>query len=182
MVMCGMLKKTGVIPWPDQKKYPIVLSKSDVQKLKTIIRNKKTSTTIIRRCQILLKLDGNNPNKLTQMQLANTFGVCKSTISNIVLDYSRNGLDAAITYHRNPNSNAKSKVDGHAEARIIELACSAPPVGYARWILRFLEEKSRVILDTPVSKDTILDVLKKQNLNLTKMTTGAFPQKKMPPL
>lgn len=164
------------------KIYPVILSESDVLKLKTVIRNKKASKTIIRRCQILLELDENNPNKLTQMQLANTFGVCKSTISNIVLDYSRNGLDAAITYHRNPNSNAKSKVDGRSEARIIELACSAPPEGHARWTLRLLAEKSRVILDTPVSKDTILDVLKKQNLNLTETSTGVSPQKKTQPL
>lgn len=164
------------------KIYPIVLSESDVLKLKTVIRNKKSSKTIIRRCQILLELDENNPNKLTQMQLANTFGVCKSTISNIVLDYTRNGLDAAITYHRNPNSNAKRKVDGRSEARITQLACSAPPKGHARWTLRLLEEKSRIILDTPVSKDTILDVLKKQNLNLTETTTGVSRQKKTQPL
>lgn len=80
-----------------------------IHKLKLIIWNKKTSKTIIRRCQILLELDENNPNKLPQMQLANSFGVCKSTISYIVLNYTTKGLDAAITYHRNPNSNAKNK-------------------------------------------------------------------------
>lgn len=123
------------------KIYPIILSELDVLKLKTVIRNKKSFKTIIRRCQILLELDENNPKKLTQMQLANTFGMCKSTISNIVLDYSRNGLDAAITYHRNLNSNAKSKADDRSEAHIIELACSAPPEGHARWTLRLLVEK-----------------------------------------
>ncbi len=161
------------------KKYPIILSESDLQKLNSIIRNKKSSKTIIRHCQILLELDENNPNGLTQMQIAKTFGVCKATISNIVLDYTQHGLDYTITYQRNSNSNAKRKVDGRAEARIIELACSTPPEGHARWTLRLLEEKSRVILDTPVSKDTILDVLKKQNLDLTETTTGASLPKKM---
>lgn len=77
------------------------------------------------------------------------------------------GLDASITYKRNPNSNAKRKADGRDEARIIELACSQPPEGRARWTLRLLEEKSRVVLDTPIGKDAIRDILKKRNLNLT---------------
>ena len=84
------------------------------------------SKSIIWRCQILLELNENNPRHLTQMQIANSFGVCKATVSNIVKDYMEQGLDACITYKRNPNSNAKRKADGRDEARITELACSRP--------------------------------------------------------
>ena len=149
------------------KKYIISLSKADTKKLQSLVQKKTTSKSIIRRCQILLELDENNPNHLTQMQIAKAYGVCKATVSNIVHDYMENGLDGTVTYKRNPNSNARRKVDGRAEARIIELACSQPPEGHTRWTLRLLEEKSRVILDTPVSKDAIRETLKKQNLNLT---------------
>ena len=82
-------------------------------------------------------------------------------------DYIEQGLDASITYKRNPNSNAKRKADGRNEARIIELACSQPPEGRTRWTLRLLEETLRVVLDTPIGKDTIRDILKKRNLDLT---------------
>jgi transposase len=149
------------------KKYIISLSETDVNKLQAIIHKKGTSKSIIRRCQILLELDENNPNHLTQMQIANSFGVCKATVSNIVKDYIALGLDASITYKRNPNSNAKRKADGRDEARIIELACSQPPEGRVRWTLRLLEETSRVVLDTPIGKDAIRDILKKRNLDLT---------------
>ena len=54
-----------------------------------------------------MELNENNPRHLTQMQIANSFGVCKATVSNIVKDYIEQGLDASITYKRNPNSNAK---------------------------------------------------------------------------
>ena len=64
------------------------------KKLQSLIRNKETSKSIIRRCQILLELDSNNPNLLTQLQTAKTFGVCKATISNIVTDYVEHGIDA----------------------------------------------------------------------------------------
>jgi len=130
-------------------------------------RSYRASKSIIRRCQLLLELNENNPRHLTQMQIANSFGVCKATVSNIVKDYIEQGLDASITYKRNPNSNAKRKVDGRDEARIIELACSRPPEGRSRWTLRFLEEKSKLILDTPIGKDTIRNILKKRNLDLT---------------
>ncbi|MEY8392421.1 helix-turn-helix domain-containing protein [Lachnospiraceae bacterium 45-W7] len=69
------------------KKYIISLSETDVNKLQTIIHKKDTSKSIIRRCQILLELDENTPSHLTQMQIANAFGVCKATVSNIVKHY-----------------------------------------------------------------------------------------------
>jgi hypothetical protein len=31
--------------------------------------------------------------------------------------------------------------DGEKEAKLIALACSAPPAGFVRWSLRLLEEK-----------------------------------------
>ncbi len=49
----------------------------------------------------------------------------------------------------------RRKVDGRAEARIIELATSKVPEGHANWTLRLLEEECKIILDIPVSKDTI---------------------------
>lgn len=52
------------------------------------------------------------------------------------------------------------------------------PEGHARWTLRLLEEKARVILDEPVSHDTIRRTLKKTNCGLTETTTGVSPKKK----
>lgn len=89
-------------------------------------------------------------------------------------------LAMAVTYKHSPNSNATKKMDGCAEAHIIELACSAPPEGYSRWTLRLLAEKSKVILETPVSKDAIRKTFKKQNLSLTGIPTVVSRQTKMP--
>jgi DDE superfamily endonuclease len=51
------------------------------------------------------------------------------------------GLDAVLS--RKPRATpAVAKIfDGAAEARVIALACSQPPVGHARWSLRLLESK-----------------------------------------
>lgn len=43
----------------------------------------------------------------------------------------------------------------NTEARLIELACGPVPEGHSRWTIRLLEEESRVILETPVGRETI---------------------------
>ena len=53
-------------------------------------------------------------------------------------------------------------LDGRAEARIIELACGPVPEGHSRWTILLLEEKAKIVLDTPVSREAIRRTLKKQ--------------------
>jgi len=148
------------------KTYTIKLTEDEVKKLKSQIRKKTASITVIKRCQVLLELDENNPHQLTHAQIAKVCAVSKATVTNIVADYVVGGVDEVLTLERNPNSNARKKVDGRAEAKLIELACSPAPEGRSRWTLRLLEEKSRIILDEPVGKDAIRRAFKKTNLSL----------------
>ena len=54
------------------------------------------------------------------------------------------------------------KLDGAAEARLVALACSAPPAGRARWTLRLLADRL-VELDVveSVCPETVRQTLKK---------------------
>ena len=55
-------------------------------------------------------------------------------------------------------------VTGEVEARLIALACSTPPQGYARWSLRLLERHVALAVDLPdLDHSTIGRVLKKRN-------------------
>ena len=88
-------------------------------------------------------------------------------------------MNAVTEFKRSINSdNARRKVDGRVEARLIELACGPVPEGHSRWTIRLLEEEAKVILETPVSREAIRNALKKTNFDLTKTTTGASRQKK----
>lgn len=79
-----------------------------------------------------------------------------ATVMNTVMLYSEKGIQGIITINCNINSdNARRKLDGRAEAHIIEIACSPAPAGHSRWTLRLLEEQAKVVLDVTVSKDTI---------------------------
>ena len=56
-------------------------------------------------------------------------------------------------------------LDGEAEARLIALACGAPPEGYVRWSLRLLADKVVELEIAPeVSYQTVGRILKKTSL------------------
>lgn len=150
-----------------KRTYKILLSDEDKKILHATIHNKKTCKMTIRRCQILLELDENAPQHLTQMQIAKTFGVSKSTVSNIVTAYVRGGIPAIIKINRNPRQNAKRKIDGRLEAELIRIACGPAPEGRSRWTLRLLEKQVRLELDEPIGRESIRLTLKKMNFDLT---------------
>lgn len=150
------------------KKYHISLTDAELKNLKSIMHKKQTSKTVRSRCQIIMDLDEAHGKVLTHEQSAKTNFVCMSTITNTVKLFSESGIDGIVHLKRNVNSdNAKRKFDGRAEALIIEIACSPAPEGHSRWTLRLLEKQAKIVLDTPVSKDTIGRALKKINFDLT---------------
>lgn len=163
------------------KKYSISLTDEQLQKLKSVIRKKQTSKTVRSRCQIIIDLDEAHGRVLTHEQSAKTNGVCMATVMNTVKLYHTEGIQGIVSLKRNINSdNARRKLDGRAEARLIEIACSPAPERHSRWTLRLLEEKAKVVLDVPIGKNAIGRALKKTNSGPTKATTGASPQKKTP--
>lgn len=165
------------------KKYIISLTDDELTKLKSIMHKKQVSKTVRSRCQIIIDVDEAHGRTLTHEQSAKTNCVCMATVTNTIKIFCEKGIDGISSLKRNVNSdNSKRKLDGRAEARIIEIACSPAPEGHSRWTLRLLEEQAKVALDVPVSKDTISRALKKTNFDLTKTTTGASLQKKMPNL
>ena len=161
------------------KKYHVVLTEEDVSYLRKEMRKKSVSKTVQKRCQILLDLDERHGKMLTYEQTAKTNCVCITTVEKTAKQYVKEGIAGVIHLKRSVNSdNARRKLDGRGEARILEMACSPAPAGHARWTLRLLEEQGKVELETPVGKDAIRRALKKTNSNLIKTAIGASHQKK----
>lgn len=162
------------------KKNKVQLSDSDIKKLKSIIQNKKTSQTIANRCRILLALDENHPPVQTYDQCMAFCCVSRATISKVAKTYTQDGLDKVLKCKRNVNSsNARRKVDGRTEARLVEIACGPVPEGHSRWTIRLLERQARIEFDEPVSRETIRRTLKKTGLDLTAVSTGASQTRPM---
>ena len=78
--------------------------------------------------------------------------------------FVEHGLEAALVRKKQERPSRQRKLDGRAEARLIALACSAPPQGRKEWTMRLLADRL-VELDVvdAVSDETVRRVLKKTN-------------------
>ena len=156
------------------KKNHVQLSDADVKQLKSIIKKKDTNQTTANRCRILIALDENHPPAMSYDQCVDAYGVSRATIATIAKNFSEGGITSALARKRSINSDqARRKVDGRTEARLIEIACGPVPAGHSQWTIRLLEDEMKVILDEPISREAIRRTLKKTGLDLTKTTTGA---------
>lgn len=157
------------------REHVITFSDEEVKDLKKRLRSPKTNKTIKGRIQILLMLDtAHNDKQHPYEVVGKKTGTSLSSVRMVVRTFASDGLEGVLKIKRNPNSDtAKTKADGRAEAKILKIACGPAPEGRARWTLRLLEDRCKVELEEPVSKDTIRRVLKKTNLDLTKTHTGA---------
>ena len=140
------------------KKNMIRLTDAEEKQLISILYKSNTCQTLVNRCRILLALDENHPYD----QCMDLFGVSRPTISNVAVIYARDGLEEVLRIKQNVNSsNARRKVDGRMEARIVEIACGPAPEGHSRWTIRLLEGQAKIEFDEPVSRETIRRTLKK---------------------
>jgi hypothetical protein len=81
-------------------------------------------------------------------------------VARVRQQYARDGLDAAVD-RKAPEREYRRKLDGEQEARLVALACSAPPEGRKRWTLRLLAERLvalEVVED--LSHETVRQALK----------------------
>lgn len=173
IVIDGRIRIRGGYTMARPKKNHVQLSDNDVKHLKHLLKQKSTNQTAANRCRILLALDENHPPALSYDQCVTSCRVSKATISTVVKAYANGGIDSVLVRKRSINSdNARRKVDGRVEARLIEVACSPPPKGHSRWTIRLLEDEMKIILDEPISREAIRRALKKTGLDLTVATTG----------
>ncbi len=59
----------------------------------------------------------------------------------------------SMNFNRNPNSNARRKVDGRVEAQLIRITCGPAPEGRARWTMRLLAKQ--VSLELKEARNTL---------------------------
>jgi Homeodomain-like domain len=156
-----------------RKSRPITLSAADRQMLTGLTRTGSHPAQQVRRARILLALDENDPDRdgsvPTQAVVAERVGVCTDMIVKVSKAYADRGGDvqATITRKKRETPPVAPIVTGDVEARLIKMACSAPPEGYDRWSLRLLEKHVALVEDIPnLDHSTIGRVLKKRNCAL----------------
>jgi transposase len=154
---------------PSQKKRPVVLTEADRQMLVRITATGVHPASMIRRARVLLALDTSLGEVDLKEVIAARLEVSGETLRLVAKRFADTGGDVQATIGRKkpPGPPVPSPVTGEVEARLIALACSAPPAGYSRWSLRLLEKHVALVEDIPdLDHSTIGRVLKKRSFVL----------------
>ena len=153
---------------PKDKYYPVVLSKEDKSVLRDVLRKNGYSGQTRKRADILLALDESQGGSPEQQAIADVLKTSTVTIYRTAKAFCEGGVDAALARKKRKTPPVAPKVTGEIEARVVQIACSAPPVGRASWSLRLIEDTIVTIDDIPnISDNTIGRILKKHHLSLT---------------
>lgn len=123
------------------KKYEVLLEPKERERIEQLLHADSTSPGIRRRCLVLLLSDENQVAISKQAEIAQRSGVSDVTIYYTVKDFCTRRLDETLRYRRRAEPARPSPIIGEVEARIIALACSEPPKGYARWTIRLLTRR-----------------------------------------
>lgn len=144
------------------KKYIVTLTEDERSELNALARSGKAAAYKITRARILLKADAAEGGPAWQdQQIADALDVGTATIERLRRRFVEDGLEAALGRKKQATPRPPL-LDGAAEARLVALACSAPPDGRACWTLRLLADKLVELEVVPaVSHETVRQALQK---------------------
>jgi transposase len=147
------------------KKYKVTLTAEERQQLQGLIATGKAAAKKLTHARILLKADAAEGGPAWDDQrIADATEVSTDTVARVRQRFVEHGLEAALTRKKQDHPSRERKLDGRAEARLIALACSAPPDGRTEWTMKLLAGRlvELEVVDT-VSDETVRRVLKKTN-------------------
>ena len=148
-------------------KYRIKLTEEEVKELTSIVKKGSHTSQTYRAAYVLLNCDEGSYSlgKSTNAKIAEVLKIGMRTIDRIKQKCVEGGLEKALARAESSRIYEK-KVDGDLEAKIVQLCCSEPPEGFARWTLRMLAEKV-VELEyvDKLSHVSVYNILKKTNLS-----------------
>jgi len=155
-------------------KYTIKLTESEVIELSSIVKKGTHNAHTFRAAYILLNCDVGEYSlgKQTNEEICKVLKTGMRTIDRVKQKCVEGGVEKALERAETTRVYER-KVDGDLEAKIVQLCCSKPPKGYAKWSLRLLADKL-VELDyvDRISHVAVHNALKKTNLSLGKLQVG----------
>ena len=119
--------------------------------------------TGIQNAYVLLNADeGEFSEKVTNAKISRVLKVGMRTIDRIKKRFVEAGFEACLS--RKPTTRVyEKKIDGNIEAKLASIACSEPPKGFAKWLLRLLADKmAELQYVESISHETVRTVLKKR--------------------
>lgn len=158
-----------------QKKYRVTLTAEERDQLTRLLSAGRASALVLTRARILLKADQADGGPAWEdARIAEALDVGQRTVERVRQRCVERGLDAALQRKPQDRPSRLRKLDGAAEARLIALACSAPPEGRVCWTLKLLAGRlvELEVVDA-VSDETVRRVLKKTRSSRGRRSSGA---------
>ena len=146
------------------KLYRVTLTQAERQDLQQMISRGKGDARKLAHARILLQADESDHGpQRTDQQIADSLDTTTRTVERVRERFVEQGLEAALVPARSKRIYTR-KLDGKQEAKLIALACSAPPAGKKRWTLRLLAEQMvELEVTDELSHETVRQTLKKTN-------------------
>jgi hypothetical protein len=149
---------------PRPKEHIVTLTAADRARLTKLVTSGRHPARMITRARILLALDETGGPAPDRAVVAERIGTSPGTVYLVAKRFIEcaGRVDEVIARRKRATPPVAPKVSGDVEARVIRLACSAPPAGYERWSLRLLEKHVVLTEGIPeLDHSTIGRVLKK---------------------
>jgi transposase len=97
----------------------------------------------------------------TDSAIAAALDVSVPTIERMRKRFADEGMEAALA-RRIPRREYRRKLDGEAEAHLVALSCSPPPVGRRNWTFKLLADKMvELRFVDGISYETVRRVMKR---------------------
>jgi hypothetical protein len=145
------------------KKYVLKLSGEERETLEQVIRKGKSAAWKVQRAQALLKCDaGSNGPAWTDAKIAEAYGMRTRSLESWRKRAVEEGPLSLLERKPENSPRVTPKIRGEEEARLTQLACSAPPPGCARWTLQLLADRLvKLEIVESISRETVRRALKK---------------------
>ena len=145
------------------KKYHVTLTPEERASLLELVGGTAAARKLTH-AQVLLKVDeAEGGPAWGDAAVAEALDVGAATVARVRQRFVEEGLDAALVPRPTSRTYAR-KLDGENEARLVTLACSAPPEGRRRWTLALLADRLVAlghVEDGRLSYETVRRCLKK---------------------
>jgi transposase len=148
-----------------RKQHHIHLTPAHRAEAQAVLDRGKAAALSFRHARILLEADDAVRRRVrSDQQVAALCGVSARTVARVRERFAIDGF--AVALHGRPHPGSAPKLSPEQAARLIALACTAPPAGRARWSVRLLADRV-VELEAmpPVSRELVRTTLKKTASN-----------------
>jgi transposase len=144
-----------------RKQHHIVLTPEQRAQAAAVLARGRHAALTQRHARILLEAEERpDRRRRSDAQVATLCGVSARTVARVRETCATQGFAVALAGR--PQRGAAPKLSPAQQTRLVALACTAPPDGYARWTVRLLAERVvELEVMPPVSRELVRTTLKK---------------------